>query len=124
MQIVLQQLNSDLREDKRRRAPTTDYRQARIHRPSDIEVELMMFRELTLAAAIVVGSVTVFAPVFAAEGSGEVGDGFNRTEREPSGFGEAYDGQYQHLARHRDGFDGDRYWSDGECFPTAPGGCD
>jgi hypothetical protein len=89
-------------------------------------MEVMMFRKLTLAAAIVLGSVTVFAPGFAAEGGGEVGDGFNRTEMEPmsSGFGEAYDSQYQHLARHRDGFDGDRYWSDGECFPTAPGGCD
>jgi hypothetical protein len=86
----------------------------------------MMFRKLTLAAAIVLGSVTVFAPVFSAERGDEVGDGFNRTETDPmgSGFGEAYDSGYQRLARHRDGFDGDRYWSDGECFPTAPGGCD
>jgi hypothetical protein len=89
-------------------------------------MEVMMLRKLTLAAAIVLGSVTAFAPVFAAERGGEVGDGFNRTEMERmgNGFDEAYGSQYQRLARHRDGFDGDRYWSDGECFPTAPGACD
>jgi hypothetical protein len=89
-------------------------------------MEVMMLRKLTLAAAIALGSVTAFASVFAAERGGEVGDGFNRTEMERmgSGFDEAYGSQYQHLARHRDGFDGDRYWSDGECFPTAPGACD
>jgi hypothetical protein len=89
-------------------------------------MEIMMFRKLTLAAAIVLGSATVFAPVFAAERGDEGGDGFNRTEMDPmgSGFSEGYDTGYQRVARHRDGFDGDRYWSDGECFPTAPGGCD
>jgi hypothetical protein len=27
-------------------------------------------------------------------------------------------------ARHRDGYDGGRYWWGGDCWPTEPGGCD
>ena len=84
-----------------------------------------MFRKLTFAAAMVLGSVVVCAPVFAAEQGDEVGDGFNRTQADPgTGFAESYEMASQRLAQHRDGYDGDRYWHDGECFPTAPGGCD
>ena len=84
-----------------------------------------MFRTLTLAA-IVLGSVALSVPLYAAEQGGEVGEGFNRTETDSagSGFAESYETGSRRVARHRDGFDGDRYWSDGECFPTAPGGCD
>ena len=83
-----------------------------------------MFRTLTLAA-VVLGSVALSVPVYAAEHGGETGDGFNRAETYPadSGFAKSYQTGPNRLP-HRDGFDGDRYWSDGECFPTAPGGCD
>jgi hypothetical protein len=88
-------------------------------------MEVMMFRTLTLAAAIFLGSVVVSAPVFAAEQGDEVGDGFNRTEADPgTGFAASYEMASHQLAQHRDGYDGDRYWHDGECFPTAPGGCE
>jgi hypothetical protein len=84
----------------------------------------MMFRTLTLAA-IVLGSVALFIPVCAAEQGGEVGHGFKRAKTDPvvSGFAKSYETGPNRLP-HRDGFDGDRYWSDGECFPTAPGACD
>jgi len=82
-----------------------------------------MFRQLTFAAAIVLGSVVVSAPLSAAEQ--EVGDSFNQTQADPgTGFAESYEMASQRRAQHRDGYDGDRYWHDGECFPTAPGGCD
>jgi hypothetical protein len=87
-------------------------------------MEVMMFRTLTLAA-IVLGGVALSVPVCAAERGGEAGDSFNRAETDPvvSGYAKSYETGPNRLS-HRDGFDGDRYWSDGECFPTAPGGCD
>ena len=81
-----------------------------------------MVRTLTLAA-IALGSVALSVPAHAAEQRGEAG--FNRAETDPvvSGFAKSFETGPNRLP-HRDGFDGDRYWSDGECFPTAPGGCD
>jgi hypothetical protein len=83
-----------------------------------------MFRTLTLAA-VVLGSVALSVPVYAAERGGEAAAGLNRAETAPvvSGYAKSYETGPNRLPR-RDGFDGDRYWSDGECFPTAPGGCD
>jgi hypothetical protein len=87
-------------------------------------MEVMMFRTLMLAA-IALGSVALSVPAYAAEQRGEAGDRFNRAETDPvvTGFGKSFQTGPNRLP-HRDGFDGDRYWSDGECFPTAPGGCD
>jgi hypothetical protein len=87
-------------------------------------MEVMMFRTLTLAA-IVLGSVALSVPVYAAERGSEAGDGFNRAKTDPvvSGFARSYETGPNRLP-HRDGLDGDRYWSDGDCFPTAPGACD
>jgi hypothetical protein len=86
-----------------------------------------MFRKLTFVAAIVLGSMALSVPVFAASPGGEVGFGasenFNQTEAGGS-FPESQDRGFDRVAKHRNGYDGDRYWSDGECFPTAPGGCD
>jgi hypothetical protein len=90
-------------------------------------MEVMMFRTSAFAAAIVLGSVVLSAPTLAAHRGGEVGmgasDDFNQMEG--SAFAESQDmGFDRPAAPHRDGYDGDRYWHDGECFPTAPGGCD
>jgi hypothetical protein len=40
------------------------------------------------------------------------------------GFAGPLDTRFDRFARHPDGYDGDRYWSGGDCFPTEPGGCD
>jgi hypothetical protein len=45
-------------------------------------MEVMMLRTLTLAA-IVLGSVALSVPVYAAEQGGEAGGGFNRAETNP-----------------------------------------
>jgi hypothetical protein len=87
-----------------------------------------MFRKLTFVAAIVLGSMALSVPVFAANSGGEVSFGasenFNQTEAGGGSFPGSQDRGFDRVAKHRDGYDGDRYWSDGECFPTAPGGCD
>ena len=85
-----------------------------------------MFRKLTFAAAIVLGSVVLSAPVFSAQRGGEVdspSDDFSQMQAR-TGFGESQEMGFDQLAQHRNGYDGDRYWHNGECFPTAPGGCD
>jgi hypothetical protein len=86
----------------------------------------MMFRKLTFAAAMVLGSVALSVPVVAADRGGEFDrgaiDDFNQTQ--VRGSGNSQDMGFDVVAQHRDGLDGDRYWHDGECFPTAPGGCD
>jgi hypothetical protein len=91
-------------------------------------MEVMMSRKLTFVAAIVLGSMALSVPVFAANPRGEVGFGagedFNQMDAGGGGFAESQDMGFARVAKHRDGYDGDRYWSDGECFPTAPGGCD
>jgi hypothetical protein len=91
-------------------------------------MEVVMFRKLTFAAAIVLGSMALSVPVFAANEGGEVGFGasedFNQMEAGGGGFAESQDAGVDRVAKHRDGYDGDRYWSNGECFPTAPGACD
>jgi hypothetical protein len=90
-------------------------------------MEVMMFRKLTFAAAIVLGSMALSVPIFAANEGGEAGFGanedFNQMESAGGGYADSQDMAYR-AAKHRNGFDGDRYWSNGECFPTAPGGCD
>jgi hypothetical protein len=45
----------------------------------------------------------------------------------PTGFHPGYAGpviQDDRFASHSDRYDGDRYWSGDNCFPTEPGGCD
>jgi hypothetical protein len=37
---------------------------------------------------------------------------------------DARGGIFAGAARHRDGYDGSRYWWGGDCWPTEPGGCD
>jgi hypothetical protein len=90
-------------------------------------MEVIMFRKLAFAAAIVLGSVALSTPILAAERGGEAGFGasneFNQVQG--GGFVDPPDmGFDRPAAPHRDGYDGDRYWHDGECFPTSPGGCD
>ena len=100
-----------------------------ISRSDGMQMEVMMFRKLTFAAAIVLGSAALSAPIFAANRGGEIGfgasDEFNQMGRGGGGFADPPDmGFDRPAAPHRDGYDGDRYWHDGECFPTSPGGCD
>jgi hypothetical protein len=83
-----------------------------------------VLRKLIFAAAIVLGGMALSVPVPAAERGG-ASDDFNQMHaRSSGGFGESEDMDSERLAQHRNGLDGDRYWYDGECFPTAPGGCD
>jgi hypothetical protein len=85
-----------------------------------------MFRKLTFAAIIVLGSVALSAPTLAAHRGDEfdpgAGNDFNQTQARS--VDESQDMRFDQVARHPDGLDGDRYWHNGECFPTAPGGCD
>jgi hypothetical protein len=88
-------------------------------------MEVMMFRELTFAAVIVLGGVALSVPVVATDRGGEFDratDDFNQMP--PRAAGESQNIGFDQVAQHRDGLDRDRYWHDGECFPTAPGGCD
>jgi hypothetical protein len=88
-------------------------------------MEVMMFRKSTFAAAIIVGSVALSLPVLAANRGGDFYSGASDEFNQMQARGESQDTAGDQLAqRHPDGYDGDRYWQDGECFPTAPGGCD
>jgi hypothetical protein len=41
-----------------------------------------------------------------------------------SGFAGPRPTRSDRFERHRDGYDGSRYWWGGDCWPTEPGGCD
>lgn len=41
-----------------------------------------------------------------------------------SSAADARGGGFAWSARHRDGYDGSRYWWRGDCWATEPGGCD
>jgi hypothetical protein len=60
-------------------------------------------------------------------GGGSDGGGFHRSGFQESGFS-GFAGPrgtgFDRLAHHHDGYDGDRYWHAGDCFPIEPGGCD
>jgi hypothetical protein len=88
-------------------------------------MEVMMFRKLTFAAAIVLGGVALSVPVVAADRGSEFDPAIDEFNQMPArAAGESQDMGFDQVAQHRNGFDGDRYWHNGECFPTAPGGCD
>jgi hypothetical protein len=54
----------------------------------------------------------------------------NRTQPYPGYAGPASasadvrSGEFAWSAPHHDGYDGNRYWWGGDCWPTEPGGCD
>jgi len=87
-----------------------------------------MFGKLIFAAAFVLGSLALATPVLAAgQHHGELrGNGFSHPrDGVPRGIGFAGPrgisaDQFSH---NHSGYDGDRYWSDDNCFPTEPGGC-
>jgi hypothetical protein len=86
------------------------------------------FSKLIFAAAIVLGSMTLSAPVLATgHHHAELGgNGFRHPRgdvpREIGFAGPRSIGSDQ-FSRNRNGYDGDRYWSGDNCFPTEPGGC-
>jgi hypothetical protein len=97
-----------------------------------------MFRKWTFAAAIVLGSVTLSASASTAAyarhgfgGGGRFAAGFGgyrvghwgRGDSPSIGFAGPRGTGFDRFTHH-DGYDGDRYWYGGDCFPTEPGGCD
>jgi len=82
---------------------------------------------MIFAAAIVLGSMALSAPVLAVGHHGELrGNGFSHPRGDvprrigfagPRGLGS------DQFSRSRNGYDDDSYWNCDNCFPTEPGGC-
>jgi hypothetical protein len=59
-------------------------------------------------------------------GDGSDGGGFHRNGFQESGFSGFADPRgtgFDRFSHHHGGYDGDRYWHAGDCFPIEPGGC-
>jgi hypothetical protein len=105
---------------------------------ADIHVEVVMFRKYTFAA-IVIASVALSAPAstaayashgfgggsrFAASFGGYRVGHWGRGDPPGIGFAGPRGTGFDRFTHDRSGYDGDRYWYGGDCFPTEPGGCD